>query len=289
MKPDIFYATSLKNAPAVQNLAIGSFDGLHVGHMNVICGGQCDAVLTFSGQRRDGFIMGHAEQMNILADTEVKTLINIPFDDIRGLEPAEFIELLCGTIKPKRLAVGENFRFGKQASGDIAALEMLCRERCIKLYTAPYAVYNGEPVSSTRIREAITAGDMTAAAAMLGRPHFVVLPVTEGEQRGRRMGFHTINQLLPNERVILRYGVYGSNTIIDDEKYPSVTNIGVRPTFGRNVPNIETHILSFDNEVYGRNIIVEFLEYYREERQFSSSEELVRQISLDVKCRIGKE
>ena len=283
---EILYITAFDKVPTVDSLAIGSFDGLHKGHLNVINGGECDSVLTFSGQRSSGLIMGQSERLSVMKTaTNIHTHIEIPFADIRGLAPEEFISLLKRAVNPRRLAVGQNFRFGRQAAGDTHTLESLCESNGIELYIAPYAMYGGRPVSSTRIRNTVAAGDMASATAMLGQPFFAELPVSGGDRRGRCLGFRTINQILPPERLLPKFGVYGSRVTVDGIKYRAVTNTGVRPTFGQTTPGMETHILGFDGELYGQNVVVELLEYYREERCFASSEELKIQIAMDVQRR----
>ena len=284
---EITHVTTFDKVPVVGSLAIGGFDGLHIGHLHVINGGGCDSVLTFSGQRSRGLVMGRAERLLVIKSaTNIHTHIEIPFADIRGLTPEEFLSLLKCAVNPHRLAVGQNFRFGRQAAGDISLLKALCDDNDIELYIAPYAMYSGRPVSSTRIRNTVAAGDMSAAAAMLGRPFFAMLPVDCGDRRGRNLGFRTINQILPPERILPKFGVYGSRVTLNGTEYRAVTNVGVRPTFGEAMSNMETHILDFDGELYGETVLVELLEYYRGERRFPSPEALKIQIAEDVRRRM---
>ena len=144
------------------------------------------------------------------------------------------------------------------------------------------AIVDGKPVSSTRIRQLIESGDIELANKMLGRPYSYERLVVDGDKRGRQMGIPTINQNLPDNMAIPKFGVYISTTTVDGKKYESLTNIGVRPTIGSCFISSETHILDFNGDLYGKDILVALYSYIRPEMKFASIDELYTQINLDI-------
>ncbi len=275
-------------------VALGTFDGLHLGHMSVIKKtldtGRKSLVLLFSEHplkvlngEAPGAIIDSADE-----DTLIRSLgaepVRIDFAEIRDMSPREFIStILKDRLNAGSVACGYNYRFGKGGGGDAEALRKICVEYGIEVSVADEVDCDGSPVSSTRIREAIAAGDMAAAEEMLGRAYSYNLTVEHGQARGRSLGFPTINQRFPEGFCLPKFGVYVSRTEVDGKIYPSVTNVGVRPTVGSDAPSSETYIDGYSGDLYGRKIRVSLLSFIRPERKFGAIDELKEQVERDIK------
>ncbi|MDY5948302.1 MAG: riboflavin biosynthesis protein RibF [Oscillospiraceae bacterium] len=278
-------------------VTLGSFDGLHRGHMSVIA-------CAFELQRERGLsplvllfdshpmltIMGKAPSMilqtelrdKLLSDLGAKTCI-VPFAEIKDMTCREFFEkILIGRLNAGGVCCGWNYRFGKGNEGGKHILEKLCAEYGMELRVSPPIDLDGSPISSTRIRRAIESGDIPLANAMLGREFRYKLTVVNGDHRGRLMGAPTINQHFETGFVRPKKGVYASATVIENKLYPSVTNIGLRPSFENEDFRSETCILGFDGNLYGQKIEVRLLQYLRGEIRFESMDDLGRQIHIDA-------
>ena len=278
-------------------VTLGSFDGLHRGHMSVIA-------CAFELQRERGLsplvllfdshpmltIMGKAPSMilqtelrdKLLSDLGAKTYI-VPFAEIKDMTCREFFEkILIGRLNAGGVCCGWNYRFGKGNEGGKHILEKLCAEYRMELRVSPPIDLDGSPISSTRIRRAIESGDIPLANAMLGREFRYKLTVVNGDHRGRLMGAPTINQHFETGFVRPKKGVYASATVIENKLYPSVTNIGLRPSFENEDFRSETCILGFDGNLYGQKIEVRLLQYLRGEIRFESMDDLGRQIHIDA-------
>ena len=281
--------------PAIpRSVALGLFDGLHPGHRQVIVaaveGGDdtlTPTVFTFlphtiikEGYRR---LSDDREEEQQLTTMGVQELIQADFTVIRHLTPEAFVrDILRDTLCARHVTCGFNYRFGAGGAGDAALLTALCAAYGISVTVVPEVDCGGVPVSSTAIRTALAHGDMPLARRLLGRPYRLRLPVAHGQQLGRRLGLPTINQTLPTDRAIPRFGVYASCVQWDGHTYPAVTNIGVRPTVGADTPLAETYILGFDGDLYDAEPAVYPLQYLRPEQAFDSLEALQAQIQRDV-------
>jgi len=277
--------TSLPDAePRPRNVAIGTFDGVHLGHRAVIEG--ADTVLTFDPHPLEilhpaatpKLIMPFGVKRDVIEGLGVEELVVIPFDKAFTQRSAEdFIEhVLLEKLDAKQVSVGENFRFGTKAKGDPA---MLAARPEFRTRVVPLVEVDGETVSSTRIRALVAAGEMEAARRCLGAPFMVEGTVVQGDQRGRELGFPTAN-LVPDDRLAIPgHGVYAAFA----NGLPAAVNVGIRPTFesGRGVL-IETYILDHDEDLYGKALRVAFVERLRGERWFPNAEELVEQMHEDV-------
>jgi riboflavin kinase/FMN adenylyltransferase len=277
--------TSLPDAePRPRNVAIGTFDGVHLGHRAVIEG--ADTVLTFDPHPLEvlhpvatpKLIMPFGVKRDVIEGLGVQELVVIPFDKEFAQRSAEnFIEhVLLEKLDAKQVSVGENFRFGAKAKGDPAMLEARPE---FETRVVPLVEVDGETVSSTRIRALVAAGDMEAARRCLGSPFMVEGTVVKGDRRGRELGFPTAN-LVPDDRLAIPgHGVYAAFA----DGLPAAVNVGVRPTFetGRGVL-IETYIIDHDEDLYGKTLRVAFVERLRGERRFPSAEELIEQMQQDV-------
>ena len=273
-------------------VALGTFDGLHIGHKAVITAEKTEyqqkIALMFTRHpqielkgENPGRLITSGKEREVLSQWGV-TPEYIDFCEICELSPEDFVDhILLEKYNVKSIACGFNYRFGKNASGDIETLKKLCAEREIKLTVVEAVEYQNQPVSSTRIRKALREGDVKSANAMLGRYFSYNFEVLHGDERGRILGSPTINQFFTDDFAVPQYGVYASFTKIEEKIYPSVTNIGVRPTIGNSEKRSETNIVGFEGDLYGKHPEVFIVEKIRGEMQFSSLEELSRQIEKD--------
>jgi riboflavin kinase / FMN adenylyltransferase len=277
--------TSLPDAePRPRHVAIGTFDGVHLGHQAVIEG--ADTVLTFDPHPLSvihpaalpKLIMPFEVKRDVIEGLGVRELVVIPFDrEFAQRSAEEFVEhVLIEKLGAAKVSVGENFRFGAKAKGDPA---MLASREEFATRVVPLVEVDGETVSSTRIRALIAAGEMAGARHCLGAPFMVEGTVVEGDQRGRELGFPTAN-IVPDDRLAIPgHGVFAAFA----DGVPAAVNVGVRPTFdsGRGVL-IETYLIDRDEDLYGHTLRVAFVERLRGERRFASVEELIAQMRIDV-------
>jgi riboflavin kinase/FMN adenylyltransferase len=267
-----------------RRVALGTFDGVHLGHREVIRG--ADTVLTFEPhplsvvrpEALPRLLDTFAIKRDIIASLGVEELVVIPFDrELAGWEAAEFVErVLVRRLHASHVSVGENFRFGHAARGDAG---LLLRHPGFETRVVPLVEVGGETVSSSRIRALVGAGEMAAAAEFLGRPFLFEGRVEPGDRRGRELGMPTAN-LVPDEAfVVPGHGVYAARAL----DRAAAVNVGVRPTFGtgRGVL-VEVHLIDWSGNLYGRELRVAFLERLRGERRFESVPELVEQMWMDV-------
>ena len=279
------------------SLALGTFDGFHLGHMAVIEAAKKSqypmAALLFDEHPLKA-ITGVAPPELVCCNVlyRLRSQYDIPayhleFSEIMNMSAEEFFyEILTNEIDVRELSCGENYTFGKGGRGDVTLLKKLCEENGVKLNVVPTVMYKGEPISSTRIRKAIENGEMEDADQMLGRPFSYCFPIVDGDKRGHKLGFPTANQLLPDNLVKLKRGVYASACYVDGELYPAVTNYGVRPTVDGTKCISETHIIGFEGDLYSRLIEVFILSYIREERKFPDLEALSSAVSRDVETSL---
>lgn len=273
-------------------VALGTFDGLHMGHKAVITAEKTEyekkLALMFTTHPQEYLKREHPGRL-ITPRAEKEILYSwgvvpeyIAFDEIATLSPEEFVDdILVRRYNATSLACGFNYRFGKNAQGDVNTLRRLCAEREIKLTVVDEISYKGEAVSSTRIRASVANGRMQDAKEMLGRYFFFDFEVLHGDERGRILGSPTINQFFTPDFQVPQFGVYASFTEVDGRFYPSVTNIGVRPTIGNSEKRSETNIIGFEGDLYGKFPQVFIVEKIRGEMQFNSLDELSEQIATD--------
>lgn len=281
-------------------VALGTFDGLHKGHMSVItCAlsykerGFIPLVMLFDSHPLIS-LTGNApaeilqtELRNEIIENCGAQSVTVPFDEIKNLSCREFFEeIIVKKLNAGAVCCGGNYRFGKGGEGDCKELQALCDEFSVELTVSPEISFDGSPVSSTRIRKAIENGDIPLANAMLGREFRYKYEVVSGDKRGRLMGAPTINQHFSENFVIPKNGVYASVTAVDGKEYSSVTNIGMRPSFGNTDLRSETCILGFSGDLYGKFIEVRLLKYIRGEIKFDSMEALSEQIRKDTEASL---
>lgn len=292
----------LKNKYPATVIALGTFDGLHLGHTDVINtardyaerNGLKLAVFTFSNHplaliRPDLVpvrIISAEEKIKLLESFGVDYLINIPFtEDFAALSPDEFLEkLVC--FNYRCLVVGENFTYGFLGSGKTETLERSGRKNGFDVIVRPLVKMNGNVVSSTGIRNLIQAGHIEYANRMLGRAYAITGKIVHGEQRGRKLGFPTANiELLHGEMAVPAPGVYAVTVSIEGSIYEGMGNIGNNPTFNDvEHARLEVNLFNCSGDLYGKTMSVQFHKYIRAEKKFSGVEELCRQIEEDKKA-----
>jgi riboflavin kinase/FMN adenylyltransferase len=271
-----------------RDLAVGEFDGVHVGHREVIRG--ADTVLTFEPHPRTVVSPDSAPKLltsletkaELIAGLGVEELVVIPFDGARAAQSAEdFIAAeLVARLGARSVSVGENFRFGHKARGDAALLQ--ARDE-FETRVSRLVELEGEIVSSTHIRGLVTAGDVATAGRFLGAPFIMRGTIVHGDKRGRTLGFPTANLVPDAKLVVPDHGIYACRAEVSGETHVAAVNVGVRPTFttGRGLL-VEAFLLDFDADIYGAELRLEFLDRLRGERRFDSVEALIEQMDRDV-------
>ena len=282
-------------------LAIGNFDGIHLGHQAILQAAVARAreisavatALTFDPLPQKVLrpetaplrVSTTEQRLNCFAAMGMDAAVVLPFThNLAKLTPQEFVdEILVRDLHVRAVFVGENFRFGHKQAGNARMLLLLGAERGFDVVIIPHVVYKSEVVSSTIIRREIASGDVAHAARLLGRPFTLSGKVVSGTGTGRRFTFPTLN-LAPEQELLPERGVYVTRTRFDGESRTrrSVTNIGVRPTFNGSALSVETHVLEPLDEASPARIEVEFWKRLREEKKFSGPEELRSQIALDI-------
>ena len=283
--------TSLPDLPLLppgeagpRNVAIGTFDGVHIGHREVIR--DSDAVLTFEPhplavlhpQALPKLLTSFEQKRDLIGGLAVEELVVIPFDrEFASKTADEFVEqALVGQLGATQVSIGENFRFGKKAQG---TPEFLSARPEFETRIVPLVEALGETASSSHIRGLVAAGDVAHAAEFLGGPFLLEGEVVTGDQRGRDLGFPTANIVPDDSLVVPGHGVYAAWA----HGHPAAVNVGVRPTFetGRGLL-VEAYLIDYDADLYGETLRVAFMERLRGERRFESAEALVDQMRKDV-------
>jgi riboflavin kinase/FMN adenylyltransferase len=279
-------------------VAIGVFDGVHVGHRAVLAavrrGDALPAVLTFTNHPATVLRPGEPiplltsldDRLRLLSATGIEVAAVVDFDpSFRALEPTEFVDrYLVAGLGAVLVAVGAGFRFGRGATGSVDTLRALGAERGFDVAEVIPVVRDGVQVRSSTIRGLLADGDVAGAADMLGRPHHLNGVVVPGDGRGRTIGIPTANIAVTPGTAIPGRGVYAVTVDVRGERHAGVANLGVRPTFGGEDPTVEVHVLDFDRDVYAEEIRVEFVERIRDEHKFESVAALVTQIHADIEA-----
>ncbi len=289
------------NHPGDSWVTIGSFDGVHRGHQQLITSMVAEAhkakanavVLTFFPHPvvilrniSDPIYLSTVEErVEMLDALGVDAVITLEFTrELAGLTGAEFMQRLMKAVKLRALWVGPGFALGKGRGGDIEFLHHYGQSYGYKVQIVDPYRENGLTVSSSIIRAALQEGEVEAAHNWLGRPYSVSGIVTHGDARGRELGFPTANISTHPQRLLPKIGVYACRVKVENDTHLAVTNIGLRPTFGDGqlLPTLETHLLDYSGDLYGKKISVEFLERLRDEKKFAGIEELIHQINTDI-------
>lgn len=290
----------IENVPETA-VALGNFDGVHLGHQrlinNMVESARNDklkpAVFTFSNHPKDLLpgvkkvknILYNERKVEIIASLGVEYLFEIPFTkEIMEMEAVDFIEeILLAKLNMKAAFCGFNYRFGARAAGNPDILRNEGRKAAFNVYEIEPFFIEGNIVSSSLIRTLIASGQVEKCMTYLGRNYEIGGEVVVGNRLGRKLGFPTSNLVIDKTMVTPPNGVYITYCDYNGVRYPSVTNVGCKPTIGNFEKNVETHIFNFNKELYGKRIIVEFLKKTRDEVKFDSTEELSEQIVRDCK------
>lgn len=276
------------------SVTIGVLDGVHLGHMALLA--RLDpsmnrTALTFDPHPIEVLRPGSPPRLITTIEERIRLLTEVGVDCVGVLDlgaikeqaPEHFVEgVLVDKLRVGHLVVGEDFRFGKDRAGDVSLLESLGERLGFEVDTIALVRDDGGPVSSSRIRDLIETGRVTAAGHLLGRWFSLTNEVVAGDRRGREIGFRTANLEPPGRKVVPGDGVYSCFAEIEGTRHDAAVNVGVRPTFGGGDRLIEAFLLDFNEDIYGRAMTLEFVAHMRPELEFPGVDELVSQIEEDV-------
>jgi riboflavin kinase/FMN adenylyltransferase len=276
-------------------VAIGNFDGFHLGHQKIIEGlkqvarenNLVSIILTFTPNPRIYFkrekqlINTDAQKKEILESLEVDHVIIINFAEVVDMSDEQFLkDFLIDKYKMKHIVMGENFRFGKRREGDIGFLKQMADRWDFGLTVVKSVKLDHHRVSSSYIREKLAAAQIEESNRMLGRRYFIDGVVVEGDKVGTELGFPTIN--LETDNILLPEGVFKTTVEIQGETFNSITYIGYRPTFSGKEKKVESHIFDFNREIYGKQVKIYFEKKLRDDMKFESKRSLINQIKKDI-------
>ena len=279
-------------------VALGNFDGLHRGHLKILERVRHTAteragtpiVVTFDPHpsqivrpdKAPPLLMTLDQRVAALGANGIRYVALVRFtEDLSTWSPDTFVErVLVDWLRVGEVCVGANFLFGHQRAGNFNALRLLGQRFGFRAEMVDPVRYKDFVVSSTRIRRLVAEGRVDEAGALMGHPYAIAGTVVEGQGRGREIGFPTANLQTPNA-LLPAHGVYATNLIVDGMVRPSITNVGVRPTFAEGGVTIEAHVLDFDADLYGRQVVLSFVQRLREEQQFPDVDALREQLEAD--------
>ncbi|TKJ29086.1 riboflavin biosynthesis protein RibF [bacterium (candidate division B38) B3_B38] len=282
-------------------ITIGNFDGVHLGHQKVInqtmtlakAKGTKSLVMTFAPHTRKLLNFEHpplllntpSQKLELIEKMGMDFLLTVGFtDDFSHTTPEEFVRsFLVDKLRIRAVCLSSKFRFGYQGRGDIHLLKRLGKVHLFEVVEVEAVYIGNRPVDSTRIRELIREGRVEEASLLLGREYMVDGRVTRGVRRGESIGYPTAN-IQPENELLPGFGIYITRCLLRGNLLPSVTSLGVRPTFGENIPTLETHILNFSQEIYGEPIRLCFIKRIRDEMKFPHPDSLREQIRRDVEA-----
>lgn len=281
-------------------LTMGVFDGVHLGHKHLISQlkkkaakrGLLAGVVTFRQHPLEvlapgtqmPYLTSLEEKLALLGQEGVDAVIPLTFTpELAGLGAEEFVSLLQRHLRMKGLVIGPDFALGRDREGDVEALRRLGKRMGFDVTVTEPAKIEGNVVSSTSIRRELAAGNIRKVVGLIGRSFSLEGQVVAGDARGREMGFPTANLEINPGQTLPADGIYATIAHVDGQAYKSVTNIGKRPTFGENERTVETYIMDFSGDLYGRRIKLEIIERLRGEKKFDSVAELERQMAEDVR------
>lgn len=286
-------------------VALGNFDGVHRGHCDLILGMIKDAnesnlkssLLVFDNHTKT-VLTGEApktitsteQKFQIFEDLGVQLIYRMKFDrEIMKLHPEEFVkDILIDKLNVKSVVVGFDYRFGHKASGNAELLKELGEKYNFNVIIVEPIYIDNELVSSTRIRNLLQEGNIIEANKLLGRNYSIRGKVVGGKKLGNTLGFPTANIEPIENFVIPKHGVYNTNTLVNNKSYLSATSVGKNPTFKDDGLKIESHIIDFNEDIYGETIDLEFIQYLREEMKFQNLDELKKKVQEDIsKVKMG--
>lgn len=286
------WKTEYKN-PIV--LSLGFFDCIHIGHKSLICTankiadeiGAESFVMTFSNDPSVLFykskqLYTFENRLEVLENIGVQGVISAEFDDdFAAMQPDEFLKTLFGTHNVKCIVVGADYTFGINAEGDVEYLKKYCAVKGIRVEIVPFACINGLKLSTRNLKGFVETGDLRTLNAYLSEPYFMRGKVVSAKHNGTRMGFPTANILQSDERFPLGNGVYATKVVINGIEYAAMTNVGGKPTFNDFSETVETHIMGFDGDLYGKDIKIIFIERIRDIKTYKSMDDLRVQLTKD--------
>ncbi len=276
-------------------IALGTFDGVHKGHFAVLKAaadsGYKSVAVAFPEPPKlmdtshKLVLTGAEDKKRIIEALGIKKVHFLDFMQIREMKAIDFLEFLKKEFNPAFITSGYNYRFGFGGEGNTELLKSFCNENGIEFKEIEPVLWEREALSSTRIREFLKIGEIEKANECLLEPYGFSAPVIAGDQRGRTIGFPTINQEYPEKNADIRFGVYKTKITVDGIDYNGITNIGIRPTFKTDRVQAETYIQNFNSDIYGKVVTIKFLKFLRDEQRFSSLDELKQNILSDIeKC-----
>ncbi len=293
------YITSLFDAKISQPTAItvGKFDGIHKGHHllteNILSqkqNGLASCIVTFDNSPRLSLqkdltpsLITNSERQFMLQQESIDYLVECPFDErMMKTFPEDFVKALVNNLSMKYMTVGTDFHFGYKGLGDVALLSKLTKTFDYTLQVVDKIKEKDRDISSTFIREELSAGHISLVNTMLGYDYFVWGQVVHGAHLGHTIGIPTINIIPPSEKLVPKFGVYITTIELEGKIYHGVTNVGCKPTVSREKKTgIETHILDYTGDLYGKDVKVTFKDFLRPEMRFASVEELTNQMNED--------
>ena len=281
-------------------VAVGYFDGMHLGHQELIRrmmryaenNDLVSAILTFDMQslRAEGKgkhdLFPREYTMHLAEKEGINYYIDLPFEEIRDLDPDQFAYKVLGghLLRSDAVFCGDDFRYGKDRAGTTESLLLEGKSNSFSVHVVESVTIGGEVISTTKIKELMKAGNVREANRMLGKPYSLYGEVIHGNHLAQGMGFPTANIVMPDSILPPRKGVYLTETVYSGNIYRSITNIGTRPTITDDVESTaETHILNFAGSVYGQEITVLFYEFIRPEKRFNGKDELIRTVQENIK------
>lgn len=294
--------TDLENMPQTFSnsiITLGNFDGLHLGHqelIRMIIGtakerGTISLVVTFrphplkilAPEKCPPLISIYEEKIRLFEELGIDVLVKIPFThDFSVMSSEEFVrDILCQKLGAKEIFVGSNYRFGRGRQGNVESLREYGKKYGFSVTEVEQVTLMGEIISSTKIRNLLKDGEVEHAARLLGRTYAISGIVVKGDGRGRSLGFPTAN-IAPKHAIIPADGVYAVRIFVRERLYDGIANIGLRPTFNKQGLTIEVHIFNFDEDIYGEDISLYFIKRIREEKKFDGPDALIRQINSDI-------
>ncbi len=279
-------------------LSLGFFDCIHIGHKSLILTANKIAdeisaesfVMTFSNDPSLLFykskqLYNFEDRLEVLDNIGAQGVISAVFDDeFSALEPEEFLRILFDTHNIKYIVVGADYTFGINAEGNVDLLKKYSAIRGIKVEVVPFACVNGLKLSTRDLKDYVESGDVKTLKAYLSEPYFIRGKVISAKHNGTRMGFPTANIVQNDNRFPLGSGVYATKVVVDGKEYPSMTNVGGKPTFNDFTETVETHIMGLNKELYGADIKLMFYERIRDIKTFGSMDELKDQLIKDEQC-----
>lgn len=295
------YSTITHRAKAPTVVALGCFDGVHLGHTAVIKKARemadslgCSCTVWTFDQPPKNYFLRHA--VPLITDSKQKSVlisrlgvdkfISVPFTKKTASISAEdfFQEILIKRLQVKHIVCGFNYSFGQNGRGNVELLRHFCEESGIGISVISPVSVDGITVSSSAIRDALTSGQTELATKLLGRHYSLKTVVISGQRLARRLGFPTVNQEFSSQMLIPKYGVYATRVTVEGRKkvFYGITNVGVRPTVGGKSLFAETNIFDFSDDLYGRWVKVEFLHFIRDEKKFNGIDALAAQVNEDI-------